>query len=214
MTIITSICRKTFRYRNYESMVESLQHTATLHGYRLIVNDLDEKDYLLNRIIKATEQFAELDDHVMISDADVLVLRPIDTLFEQDFAVGLSYRADWPTEQGRNDINCGVVLLNNNRKADAISFMNKWIDKTKEIHKDEIWWYEQQALNEVAPIPTNPRSLEGYMMGNDFNTEIHDGIALLDGWKYCCPLSVVQSHKSSIIHYNFCVLHTKGLRVA
>lgn len=213
MKIVTAICEDDIRIRPYESMVDTLKHTVSHYGYEVIVNTLPREKFLLTRIEEAMETFYAYDEPCIICDADVFFLQPVDLLFENPFAVGLNYRCDWHQENGRrDDINCGVVYLNNAYKSEAIKFMTDWMNITEVTYNSGNygeWWYEQAALNRIAPEPRRPRTYNQYLVGSAFIMEMHDKIALLDNWIYGAPYSVWMTHKAKVVHYNCCVLRTK-----
>ena len=98
---------------------------------------------------------------VVFLDSDVVVTRDLATVFEQDFDVGLTYRAATNTLYALMPANEGVIFANSANPASAIGFFQAVLNHYRALaeHPDVLKWYPggiwcwrggQLALNSVG----------------------------------------------------------------
>lgn len=205
ITFISAITEG-IRNRDYVGMASTLGDTITRTSsdYRHIVGTLPKINFMLNRMeyVKDT-----IDGDSILIDVDCLVLKTIDDVFDDDFDIGVCYRARMANERGhRDDVNAGVVFIKRNGK----EFIDRWIKECGSVRSGD-WWYDQAALNNLTGSPTFERTTEQYFDCKPFVTEYvkRDGITykFLDAWQYCCPFSTLYLHQAKIVHYCHTVVH-------
>ncbi|NES81875.1 MAG: hypothetical protein F6K10_10985 [Moorea sp. SIO2B7] len=132
-------CRKVV-LTDYSTEITGLQNDVEL--YRV---EIDTKYLMLSRL-KAQIEFLtnhDFSSDVVFLDADILVNKNLESVFEKDFNVGLTYRETHKTMP----VNGAVIFVSNTNKEYALHFLNKIHDiYTEKYLNHSLWWGDQYAL--------------------------------------------------------------------
>lgn len=89
-----------------------------------------------------------LDTPIVFLDSDILINAPLDSVFEGDFDVGLTWRS-----MERMPFNGGVLFINNQRKGPAENFLRSVYELYQRRHPHRAKWFgDQTAIYEYLGI--------------------------------------------------------------
>ena len=117
----------------------------------VVRSDIDTSKLMLERAQNQL-RYVEMSDFeapIVIIDSDILINTPLDPVFNLDFDVALTWRAnkDQP-------INGGLLILNNVRPNVSRQFFRKFCSIFRESYSDQALWYgDQLALRDCVGIP-------------------------------------------------------------
>lgn len=168
---------------------------------------LDPESIMFSRLIAQLDyvRTQNLQSNIVLIDSDMLVNGDLEHIFDDDFAVGLTYR--YIEEVKDMPINGGIIFLSEKSKKEGIAFLEKVynIYQDKYLEKYESWWGDQYALIEAI-------GYENFVQrtSNIISCDQTD-IKLLDCEQYnfspdVYPYSIAREFKEKII------LHFRGTR--
>jgi hypothetical protein len=164
---INRSCRTFHAEQDYLSLLDLLFRSARLHDrtaecvvltdvatampledrVRVVRAPVDADRVMFSRLqaqIKLLEESRDDCDRAFL-DADMLINRPLAPLFDDDFDLGLTYRAN-----AEMPINGGVILVKRGRRAAAIEFLSRVCEVYATHYADQQhWWGDQRALIDV-----------------------------------------------------------------
>ena len=101
------------------------------------------------RAQKAFVETTSFVDPIIFADTDMLINRNLAPVFDDDFDIGLTWRASSP-----DPINGGIVFINNRRPEAAKTFFQQFLRVYETKAEDQaIWFGDQVALREMLGIP-------------------------------------------------------------
>jgi hypothetical protein len=114
----------------------------------LIPSGKAEEALLANWILYARQLYIEsplFDCDSVFIDPDVLVVRPIDDVFDMDFDIAFTER-----DVKGDEINTGVVFVKPHKKDQLIGFFNELRKKSRNYpYNKQTWFGDQKAVNDV-----------------------------------------------------------------
>lgn len=204
--------------RDYEGRLEHLKYTLDLVApgrYLHVDSRLSGRGLFIERILRIKDMLEKFPDaHVVYIDADAWLFHTIDEVFEHCFDVGVCYRGVWETEGIVNDINTGVIFFPSNtpgtqypRRPRQLAFLDAWYETCKD--NDIGWFTDQHWMNIMVGRPPKPRTLLEYVKGKrmspvlvKYRKDRELNVMFFDALKYDCPLTMLETWRASIVHYN------------
>lgn len=188
--------------------------TVLLTDSKSTFSELDEKicikrfptqsDAVIFNRLEAQLQFLESlesNQHVVFLDTDMLFVKSFDSVFQQEFDIGLTFR-----DFDSMPINGGLILINSRGIQSGIRFLKSVKDIFESRYADEkFWWGDQHALMDVVGMENFQNRVTDRLTTNDsdllllpceeFNFSPHNTLGSLHG-----------------LHKSKWLLHFKGKR--
>lgn len=166
---------KTLAHREYLDMIKLMSASASLFHPKsqcCVLTDASTDLSLLPRSIRVERaemdktkvmmertrlqlahlERSELRSPMVLLDSDILVNAPLDSIFERDFDIALTWRAHPPVMP----INGGVMIINNRRPEVSKQFFRRFwgIYESQHANGEEAAWFgDQLALRDAVGLP-------------------------------------------------------------
>ncbi len=111
--------------------------------------DVDVQSLMLARMRAQIEYLSRPDlvGPVILLDSDMLVVQPIDAVFDGEFAVGVTHREDEP----KMPYNGGIYFIQDGRLPRAVQFFERMLEiYLTKYGEYATWWGDQMALRDIV----------------------------------------------------------------
>lgn len=117
-------------------------------GIGILRHEIDPTRVMFERTLVQQQFLAQhdFDSHVLLMDSDMLINNRLDSCFDVDFDVGLTYRGhpDMP-------INGGLIAVRNSRRGPSLAFFDSLVRIMWESYSQDLTWFcDQHALIEAV----------------------------------------------------------------
>lgn len=162
-------------------------------------HDVNSADLMLART-RAQRQFVGAYDFslpLIFLDLDILINRPVASLFDRQFDIGLTWR-----RKREMPINGGVILASNRRPEKATHFFDRWLQVYEERYSAESgWWGDQRALNELVVLPKVRSGSEVRVVADGVECVILPGVRYNFSPHWLMPSVVLPRRGTSLLHF-------------
>ena len=122
---------------------------------------------MMSRSIAWLDYIRKVEGHTIFLDSDILINGDLSQVFDNDFAIALTYRDEdkWP-------INAGINFAHGQHLDSAAQFHARWLERfRKHHHGSSVWGGDQDVLREMF-------ATVDFARGDTFCQEL-DGIKVL-----------------------------------
>ena len=183
-------------------VILSDRHTAfpPRPDIEIIRCDLDAENPMMSRSIAWLDYIRKVEGHTIFLDSDILINGDLSQVFDNDFAIALTYRDEdkWP-------INAGINFAHGRHLDVAARFYARWLESFRTHHHgSSVWGGDQDVLREMF-------AAVDFARGDTFCQEL-DGIKVM--FIPCSIYNFSTSYQCEMDgHYpEKKVLHFKGRR--